>query len=145
MVSVIGGKTLAASEVSRVHRIIADRFDKAGKTFFGACIDRNFKGVALVVYLSIHLGKQFELTEFSTAPGMQVPTAAVHKKGSTKKTKSRERRRKSESEPVDTQEFFDSIINESNRGYFDDTPPNSWNGIDLDVPTYIRRGIRVKT
>jgi len=29
------------------------------------------------------------------------------------------------------------------RGFFGDTPPNIRNGIDLDVPTYMRRGIRI--
>ena len=145
LVSVIGGKALAVSEVNRIHRIIADRFDKSGKTFFGACIDKNFEGLTLVVYVTIHLGKQFELAEFSSESGLQSVGATSRKKERKQKSKAHERRRKSDSQPPESQEFFDSILNESNRGYFDDTPANSWNGIDLDVPTYIRRGIRVKT
>lgn len=145
LVSVIGGRTLAVSEVNRVHRIIADRFNKPGKTYFGACIDKGFEGLMLVVYLSIHLGKQFELVEFAGGPGMQPLDSLGLKKGTKQKSKSREKRKKKTGEKAEPQEFFDSILNESNRGYFDDTPPNSWNGIDLDVPTYIRRGIRVKT
>ena len=145
LVSVIGGKALAVSEVNRVHRIIAERFDKSGKTFFGACIDKDFEGLTLVVYVTIHLGKQFELAEFSAGSGLQSVNATSSKKEHRRKSKTREHRRKSDSQPPESQEFFDSILNESNRGYFDDTPANSWNGIDLDVPTYIRRGIRVKT
>jgi cell division protein FtsZ len=145
LVSVMGGKNLAVSEVNRIHRIIAERFNKPGKTFFGACINKDFEGLTLVVYLSIHLGKQFELVEFPTGSGMQPLESSGSKKDTKQKSKARELRQKKMLNKTESQEFFDSILNESNRGYFDDTPANSWNGIDLDVPTYIRRGIRVKT
>lgn len=145
LIGVIGGQSLTVSEVNRINRMIADRFNKPGKTFFGACIDKRMQGLTLVVYLSIHLGKQFEWVEFPGQPEIDESESTSVRKQSKQKPKLRKKRRKTKADDSSPQEFFDSILSESNRGYFDDTPSNSWNGIDLDVPTYIRRGIRVKT
>jgi cell division protein FtsZ len=36
---------------------------------------------------------------------------------------------------------FDGV--DENRGFFEETGRNEHDGLDLDVPTYLRRGIRV--
>ena len=43
-----------------------------------------------------------------------------------------------------TQEEFDFLgrIDEG-RGYFDQTEKNLYNGEDFDIPTYLRRGIKI--
>lgn len=41
------------------------------------------------------------------------------------------------------QEEFDFPGAEENRGYFDKTEANLYEGADLDVPTYLRRGIKI--
>ena len=38
-------------------------------------------------------------------------------------------------------EFLDDI--DESRGFFDKTEKNLFNGEDLDVPTYLRRGIKI--
>lgn len=146
LVHVTGGDRLAARAVNQINRVLTERFEQAGKTFFGACVREGMAGLRIVLYLSVHLGKQFEWTQLARTE--ETATQAVHRQ--SRKSKSRKSksgsvgsRSSDNAEPV-PQVMFDSILNESNRGYFDDTPANSWNGIDLDVPTYIRRGIRVK-
>ena len=148
LISVVGGKRLAASAVNQINRLVTERFDQPGKTFFGACIRDDVQGIRIVVYVSIHLGKQFEWIDLSETASIHGGLASVHsqsRKAIRKKIKDKKRRSKAEDEGEEPQGFFDTILNESNRGYFDETPANSWNGIDLDVPTYIRRGIRVKS
>jgi len=145
LISVVGGKRLAAGSINQLNLEISDRLGQSGKTFFAACVVPETKGLRIMVYVSIHLGKQFEWIDLS---GDSANTAtAVHKqsrRASRKKSKQRKSDKKGGPEEDVPQGLFDTILNESNRGYFDETGANSWNGIDLDVPTYIRRGIRVK-
>ncbi len=145
LIGVIGGKRLAAGAVNQINRMITERFNQPGKTFFGACIHEGFQGIRIVVYLSIHLGKQFEWIDLSSEESQKTSVHKESRKTARKKPKERKKGAKRKVEEEELQVFFDTILNESNRGYFDDTPANSWNGLDLDVPTYIRRGIRVKS
>ena len=41
------------------------------------------------------------------------------------------------------QEEFGFVRKEAQRGYFDGTEPNQYNGEDLDVPTYLRRNVKI--
>ena len=41
------------------------------------------------------------------------------------------------------QEEFELFAQEEQRGYFDNTERNIYDGVDLDVPTYMREGIRI--
>lgn len=52
------------------------------------------------------------------------------------------RRRSSMPNPED-QEEFTFVQKEEQRGYFDNTERNLFEGQDLDVPTYLRRGIKI--
>ena len=143
LISVVGGKRLTAGSINQINRVISERLAQSGKTFFTACVHPDMTGVHLMVYVGIHLGKQFEWIDLS---GGESKTA-VHKESRKSARKKASQRKKSGKSDIDDdvpQGLFDTILNESNRGYFDETAANSWNGIDLDVPTYIRRGIRVK-
>jgi cell division protein FtsZ len=42
------------------------------------------------------------------------------------------------------QKEFDFMSREEQRGYFDQTEQNLFEGEDLDVPTYLRRGIKIR-
>ena len=41
------------------------------------------------------------------------------------------------------QEEFLFLANDEQRGIFEDTEPNEYAGEDLDVPTFLRRGVKV--
>ncbi len=144
LVSIVGSKSLAVDDVNLVNKTLSDLVGKPEKSFFGACIDPGREDCTVVAYLNIHLGRQFELSDLAAAPTSEKATSSVRKK-SPKRGKSKSKKAAEVTAPDDSQGFFDHILRESNRGYFENTPSNNWNGIDLDVPTYIRRGIRVKT
>ena len=42
------------------------------------------------------------------------------------------------------QEEFDFMSVDEQRGYFEKTERNLYDGEDLDVPTYLRRGVRIQ-
>ena len=44
----------------------------------------------------------------------------------------------------ETQEEFSFDSADDQRGYFEKTERNEYKGEDLDVPTYLRRGIKIK-
>jgi cell division protein FtsZ len=46
--------------------------------------------------------------------------------------------------PNDEQEEFLFVDTNAQRGYFDKTDRNLYNDEDLDVPTFMRRGIKIK-
>lgn len=46
-------------------------------------------------------------------------------------------------QPVATQSEFKFVEKSQQRGFFEDTPPNMRNGEDLDVPTFMRRNIKI--
>ena len=51
--------------------------------------------------------------------------------------------KKGESEAEKLQTEFTFMELSEQRGFFQDTPPNIRNGVDLDVPTYMRKGIKI--
>lgn len=53
------------------------------------------------------------------------------------------RKKKKVQESPKTQTEFEFMELSQQRGFFQDTPPNIRNGVDLDVPTYMRKGIKI--
>ena len=53
------------------------------------------------------------------------------------------RKKKKAPESPKTQTEFEFMELSQQRGFFQDTPPNIRNGVDLDVPTYMRKGIKI--
>jgi cell division protein FtsZ len=145
LISIIGGEDLAVGDVKRINQTISETFTDPGKIFYGANIRKDAEGTLdLVVYLSMHLGKQFELVDLSRS---ESPEVLVSTK-TTRKKKKPAKKTKRGSQPTATDEgqtMLDSILSDSNRGYFENTGQNDWNGVDLDIPTYIRRGLRIRS
>lgn len=46
--------------------------------------------------------------------------------------------------PLDQQEEFGFFDKDQNRGYFQDTDKNMYKGLNLDRPTYLRKGIKIR-
>ena len=46
--------------------------------------------------------------------------------------------------PLDQQEEFRFFDKDQNRGYFQDTDKNMYKGLNLDHPTYLRKGIKIR-
>ena len=55
----------------------------------------------------------------------------------------RKKSEQTQEQPVATQSEFKFVEKSQQRGFFEDTPPNIRNGEDLDVPTFMRRNIKI--
>ena len=76
----------------------------------------------------------------SPAPALDQAVAPVPS-GRDKKEAAGEPSPEGSKEPVEQNEFlFDDV---DARGYFEHTDRNLYDGQDLDVPTYLRKGIKV--
>jgi cell division protein FtsZ len=73
------------------------------------------------------LGLETEISQDTKAP-RPVHTSKLRKK----------------KQPDANQDEFTFIDNQAQRGYFDKTDRNEYNEEDLDVPTFMRRGIKIK-
>ncbi|MGC6424221.1 MAG: cell division protein FtsZ [Lentimonas sp.] len=153
IVNVIGGADLGISKVNEIMSMVSKRFGSREDLIFGAVIDEG-RSESLEVCV---LGKadmevaQVSVESHEPAPqretmegglGLETeiskedtPPRAVHSSKLSKKKK----------KPVELdQDEFTFIDLDAQRGYFDKTDRNDYNGEDLDVPTYMRRGIKIK-
>ena len=132
ILSITGGPDLSLAELE----MIRQRFHKAARpgahTAIGAAVLEDWKGrVALTVLAAEHWMP-------STAPSSarQTLSSALfgHPEGAGQSTPAAGKRGKQGIMELD-----------DNRGRFQDMAPTTYKGEDLDIPTYIRRGIRLPT
>ena len=84
-----------------------------------------------------------EVFEVTTVQKQAHPSRLSLKKNDTKKVTSTNTRKKKKSEPLE-QNTFSFMEDKNQRGIFDDLPNrNMYEGEDLDVPTYLRRGVQI--
>jgi cell division protein FtsZ len=148
LVNVIGGSDLAIANVNEIVSEVGKRFGSREDIVFGAVID-NSRQQSLEICI---LGKAEMDTERVVVPepaprrtettglGLETeisqdvrPPRPVHISKLARKKK-----------PDMNQDEFTFLDLDAQRGYFEKTDRNDYNGEDLDVPTYLRRGIRVK-
>lgn len=151
LVNVIGGADLGIAKVNEIMTQVTKRFGSREDIVFGAVIDESrSQSLELCILgkaemdapsaveaeapekpatktITTGLGLETEIAQDTKAP------KPVHK--------SKLRKKKS----VDvSQDEFTFIDVEAQRGYFDKTDRNDYNDEDLDVPTFMRRGIKIK-
>jgi cell division protein FtsZ len=151
LVHLITGPEMGLSQMQTVMNEISKQFESNQEIIFGAVIDP-----ARTEFLEICLLAKAELegasstSQAETNKGSRLPMEAgngntlepktdtlkfpVHESKLPKKKKKQE----------DDQDEFLFVDLEAQRGYFDQTDQNIYNNEDLDVPTYLRRGIKIK-
>ncbi len=151
LVNVIGGADLGIAKVNDVMTQVAKRFGSREDIVFGAVIDESrSQSLELCILgkaemdrasdvlpepepatktktITTGLGLETEISQDTRAP------RPVHRSKLPKKKK------------VEVnQDEFTFIDNDEQRGYFEKTDRNEYNDEDLDVPTFMRRGIKIK-
>lgn len=147
LVNIIGGADLTLPRVHELMTAITDQFGRESHVIMGAVIDEAMPNQVEVCVLGTsdfgargaaprrlvlppkgrHLGRAEEKSPAPAAAASGVASAAVPA-GSAPA-------------PVQQDEFgFNEI---ESRGYFDKTDRNLFEGQDLDVPTYLRKGIKI--
>ncbi|MGZ0655576.1 cell division protein FtsZ [Coraliomargarita sp. W4R72] len=152
LVNVIGGSDLGIAKVNEIMTQVTKRFGSREDIVFGAVIDESrSQSIELCILGKAEMGghaapepvaeptakpKRMVMTRLGLETEISQDTRAprpVH----TSKLRQKEL-------PEDNQDEFTFVDNQDQRGYFDKTDRNDYNEEDLDVPTFMRRGIKIK-
>ena len=154
LVNVIGGADLGISKVNEVMSLVTKRFGSREDIVFGAVIDEarsESLEICVLGKAEMERAAPVKRAKVADAPspsetmeglGLQSEIAQdelllerpVHQsKLSSKKKAASE----------DQDEFTFNEV-DAQRGYFEKTDRNDYKDEDLDVPTYLRRGIKIK-
>jgi cell division protein FtsZ len=152
LVNIVGGTDLGIAKVNEIMSMVSKRFNSRDDIVFGAVIDES-RSTSLEICV---LGKAGIEAKQAVAPetppaaettgldglGLE-PAIAQDDKPPRPVHQSKLGRKKKKDSDADQEEFL-FVDAEAQRGYFDKTDRNLYNGEDLDVPTFMRRGVRIK-
>lgn len=145
LVSITAGASIEMNALNGLMASITETFSSKDQAEVGIRVDDALGAFVEVCVLGVAVDKSAEpkapSSPRSTAPISRAEAedtpVAVH-------TPKRKRRLKGTSANSREQEEFTFLEIEANeRGYFNKTEENLYNGEDLDVPTYLRKGIKV--
>ncbi|MGB1127836.1 MAG: cell division protein FtsZ [Opitutales bacterium] len=154
LVNIVGGTDLGIAKVNEVMSLVSKRFNSRNDIVFGAVIDESRSASLEICVLGkagIEAPKPTSPEPAAAAPaqarssieGLKLePEIALDDKPPRRVHQSKLRKKK-KAPNVDQEEFLFVDAN-AQRGYFDKTDRNLYNDEDLDVPTFMRRGIKVK-
>ncbi|MGB0372607.1 MAG: cell division protein FtsZ [Opitutales bacterium] len=161
IVSITGGMDLGMSDVHRIANIVNETFQSKDETLLGAIIDEDRKQRIEICVLGVsdmgHSGVLKERKEIRIAgepepleliemaepkPARTSPTKKAKAESKGKRVHTSKLAKKQSNENRE-QEEFSFLSEEEQRGFFDKTDRNLFDGADLDVPTYLRRGIKI--
>ena len=135
LVSILGGPDLTLTDVQRTVEPISRAASRA-HVIMGAAIDEAYRGrlaVTVIVAANIAPRRSVSTTPARPLPGRQtVPARPVTEPEAAAKKKA----------PPPKQETLP--LEGVTRGRFDKSEPTLYDGEDLDVPTFLRRGISLK-
>ena len=153
LVHLTAGPEMGLSKMQQVMTQISAQFESTEEIIFGAVIDP-----ARTESLEICLIAKVELESTRTAAeaagnqrarepmeiegglGLETAIGSEKEKPAVHESKLLKKKKKAETD----QDEFLFVDLEAQRGYFDQTDKNLYNNEDLDVPTYLRRGIKIK-
>lgn len=148
LVNLIGGADLGIARVNEIVAEVGKRFGSRENIVFGAVIDASQEqsleicvlGKAEMDAARVATPEPVPRQAVTTGLGLETeisrdsrPPRPVHSSKLSRKKK-----------PDMDQDEFTFLEVDAQRGYFEKTDRNDYNGEDLDVPTYLRRGIRIK-
>lgn len=136
LVNIIGGADLGMSRVTTIMERVSKRFCSGDQIALGAIIDEACQGRIEICVLGT--------TELDVQSRKSDCADTISETGSGKRQKRKVHASKlSERDASLPQEEFTFVNLDEQRGYFEKTSRNIFEGQDLDVPTYLRRGIRI--
>ncbi len=157
IVNLTGGADLTLTKINEVIAIMVEKFGSKENTVIGAVIDESMQNtlhICVIGTTDVENKSGFRRTSTSTAtatsafekrsPAMigEPAVNALDAQGRPKKIhQSKLKPRKSKK--GQGQPEFDFTRMEEQRGYFETTERNLYDGEDVDVPTYLRHGIKI--
>lgn len=164
VVSIVGGPDLTLSEVNRAMEQVSKLFSSESLIIMGAAIDEDFSGKLSIMMIAANRGEEVDGSdEPSRASGELVTVDPSPAPGEKNRALQRWKKRQStklnakELEQVEgsvagtlvpkhtpakaKQALLD--LGTPTRGRFDQAEPTIVDGEDLDLPTYLRRGVKI--
>jgi cell division protein FtsZ len=155
LVNVIGGADLGISKVNEVMSIVSKRFGSREDIVFGAVIDEaRSESLEICVLAKADMERAAPVVKATVADapspsetmeglGLQSEIAQDDLSFERPVHDSKLARKKKKGASDNQGELtFDEV--DAQRGYFEKTDRNDYKDEDLDVPTYLRRGIKIK-
>jgi cell division protein FtsZ len=138
LVNIIGGTDLTLPMVNELMTAITDQYGKEAHVIMGAVIDESMQQRLEVCVLgTTDLGGRGNALRRAMAGTRGTQTPPVKTGGSQPATPVPP----PAPVPVEQNEFSFNAV--ESRGHFDKTDRNLFEGHDLDVPTYLRKGIKI--
>jgi cell division protein FtsZ len=153
LILITGGTGMGMSALQQAALEIREEFKAGDHVVFGAHVDENLGDRVQVIVLGatdLEAGAKADVAPVADQVMMATPNskqshASKLKPQPSAKAKAKENRkiRGRKKDPVD-QNTFDFMEQENQRGIFDDlSSRNLYEGEDLDVPAYLRRGVKI--
>ncbi len=149
IVNVTSGVDLTLTKVNEVIAIVAEKFGSKENTVIGAVIDEDLQNTLNICVIGTTdvegqsgIAKSASSKKGTSFVANEPAINALDAQGRPKKVhKSKLKPRRNID--LQGQPEFDFTRTEEQRGYFEQTERNLYDGEDLDVPTYLRRGIKI--
>lgn len=151
LVNLVGSSDVSLTKINEIIALASKRFSTREDIMFGAVIDPGRKQSLEICVLgksemeSVTTGAKdgANIAQSITEPPELTKTATTRAGSSPRKVHQSRLKAKSKDTTDAQDEFVFNQLDEQ-RGYFEKTDRNEWQGEDLDVPTYMRRGIKIK-
>lgn len=167
LVNIVGGADLTLPKVNELMTAVAEQFGKESHIVMGAVIDEQMQGKVEVCVLGTsdmggrgavrrpvvptrtklpvsrpaEAGAPAVATTVGTSSPVSTPMTAAHTPANVPVTSATTHAAAVHAAKAEQNEFSFGEI--ESRGYFDKTDRNLFEGQDLDVPTYLRKGIKI--
>lgn len=133
LVNIVAGSDFSITGINQILSFINEHFGNKIKTFMGVVLDPKKKCCVDIMLLGVSEYSQ-KITHNAYAQNNYDRYEQVEMSEMSTLRKFN----------LDDQEEFQFVSKGQVRGYFDQTDRNHFDGEDLDVPTYLRRGIKIK-
>jgi cell division protein FtsZ len=158
LVNIVGGPELSLASVNDIMAAVSEQYGRDAHIFLGAVIDEQLSGKIEVCIIGTSDVSRTAIRRGTanvvpSAEGAKLPipeTPVRAKPGSTSRRPSAEAAQlplagvaAPAKAPVKQDEFLFGGAEPDTRGWFDNTDRNLFEGQDLDVPTYLRKGIKI--
>ena len=156
IVNLVGGTDLGIAKVNSIISQVSKRFNSREDIVFGAVIDESrSQGLEICVLGKSEMERPAPVEALQSKPKPRVSSTVgsqpgelgleteIVKQATPPRAVHKSKLRKKESSDISQDEFLFVEAN-TQRGYFEKTDQNLYKDEDLDVPTFMRRGIKIK-
>lgn len=150
LVNVIGGADLGIAKVNEIMTQVAKRFGSREDIVFGAIIDESrSQSLELCILGKAEMDRASDMLPEAAPAAKKTITTSLGLETEISQDARAPRpvhhsKLRSKKQPDIDQDEFNFIDNDAQRGYFEKTDRNEYKDEDLDVPTFMRKGIKVR-